>query len=716
MAPSDKYDRILLKVIGGLAAKYITLVHYTSRIIPEPDDFAAQIRDNHPLILAVWHGQFMMIPKLNVDNLPTQIVVARHDDAEIIGQAFACFGVELIRGAGAGPRKRDRGGAQALRLAVKALRGGYSLSMTADVPPGPARKVGPGLIMLARLSGRPIIPAAIATNRYLSFRTWSRLTVNLPFSKMGLVLGEPIMVPRNASAQDLEALRLKAEQALDEVTARAYHLAGGNPARSMPPRHMAARHGDKLRNGLALNAYGRLTSMARPLAPLILGYRERQNKEDPARRPERYGIASMPRPDGPLIWLHAASIGELNAILPLVETLFRKRPDLNALITTGTVTSAKLASARLGARAIHQYVPLDAAQFVKRFLQHWQPDLAVFTESEIWPNLILQSAARKIPLVLVNARMSPKSFTKWRRNAGMATPLFSSFDLILAQNEKFSRRFSNLGAAHCSAVGNLKIDAPAPPADDEMLTSLRTAAAGRKVWIAASTHEGEDEIIAKAHEILCRDDSRPLTVIAPRHPDRAGTIEDMATARGLKLARRSKGQPITGDTDIYLADSIGEMGTLYRFASVAFLGGSLIAHGGQNPMEAIRCATVVLTGPHWHNFRDEYKLLLEQNAAAEIADATSLAEALSQLLNDDGELARRRKAGTEALEQLTGALGRTVDRLLPLLPPAPDDNDGQQTGDASGDNTGAPGDDGDHHDQPSQDDRDRDQRDFMRAS
>src|SRR5581483_2847098 len=251
-----------------------------------------------------------------------------------------------------------------------------------------------------------------------------------------------------------------------------------------------------------LKTYRALTSCARPIAPLLLSLRGRRGKEEPLRRNERLGRASVKRPSGQLVWFHAASVGETNAILPVMKALSQERPSLSFLLTTGTVTSAQLAAKRLGPRAVHQYAPLDAPEYVASFLDHWRPDLGVFTESEIWPNLILESAARGIPLALVNARMTKRSFRRWRRSLSFAQPLFSRCTVVLAQNETLARRFSALGAPSVIPAGNLKIDAPPAVVDSVELERLRQALHGRPVLIAASTHEGEEQIIAEAHRKL----------------------------------------------------------------------------------------------------------------------------------------------------------------------------------------------------------------------
>jgi 3-deoxy-D-manno-octulosonic-acid transferase len=315
----------------------------------------------------------------------------------------------------------------------------------------------------------------------------------------------------------------------------------------------------------------------------------------------------VPRPHGTLAWFHAASVGETNAILPLMSALAEQRPALSFLLTTGTVTSARLAAERLGPRAVHQYAPLDAPEYVRSFLDHWKPDLGVFTESEIWPNLILESAARNIPLALVNARMTKRSYRRWRRSPGIARPLFSRFSLVLTQNDALTRRFKTLGAAAASSAGNLKIDTPPPPVNVAELARLKPALDGRPLLIAASTHEGEDAIVAEAHRQLRRTLPDLCTIIAPRHPERGEAISELLKAQGLKAARRSLGALPERTCDAYIADTIGELGTLYKLAPVAFIGGSLVDRGGQNPIEAVRQGAAVITGPHWQNFSDTYR-------------------------------------------------------------------------------------------------------------
>jgi 3-deoxy-D-manno-octulosonic-acid transferase len=669
MARSPDTTRNLNRLAGRALAGMISLVKRTSRAVYEPENALVRLAGDHPCIVAVWHGQFMMSSGFRPSpETKVAAMVARHGDAELIGAAMAQFGVELIRGAGAGGRRKDRGGAYALRQAVRYLKDGYSIVMTADVPPGPARRAGMGIVMMARLSGRPIVPCAAATSRFKSLNTWSRMTINLPGSKLAYVAGDPIWVAPDAGETELEVARLQLERALNAATARAYEIAGADLARASP--HSADAEVPPAAPDFRLKAYRASMSLLRPLTPLLLKLRERSGKEDPRRRGERLGIASMARPNGVLCWVHAASVGETNAVLPVIEALGSARPDLNFLLTTGTVTSAGLAGRRLGPRAVHQYVPLDAPEYAARFLAHWKPDLAVFTESEIWPSLILETSARNIPIALVNGRLSHRSRRRWQRNKTTAMPLFGRFNIVLAQNDRLAVGFSALGARNVHSVGNLKIDAPPPPVDLNELEHLKTALGARPVFAAASTHEGEEETIAAAHRALTRQFENLCTIIAPRHPERGTALAETLKNLGFNVAQRSLGAVPGPRTDIYIADTIGELGTLYALTPVAFIGGSLIDRGGQNPIEAVRHGVAVLTGPHWQNFRDAYRTLLRHEGAIEVKSSADIVAAVTKLFESPTELQRMRAGATQALSTLSGALEKTVAALLPYLPDA----------------------------------------------
>jgi 3-deoxy-D-manno-octulosonic-acid transferase len=366
--------------------------------------------------------------------------------------------------------------------------------------------------------------------------------------------------------------------------------------------------------------------------------------------------------------LHAASVGETLSILPLMAALAEARRSLSFLLTTGTVTSAKVARERLPARALHQFAPLDVPEYVRSFLDHWRPDLGVFAESEIWPNLLLESSRRAIPLALVNARMTKRSYRRWRANRAFARPLFGRFSVVLAQNEMLARRFKSLGAAGAVAAGNLKIDTPPPPVDAAELERLKSAVGGRPLMVAACTHEGEEAIVADAHGRLSGRLAGLLTVIAPRHPERGAAIAELLQSGGLTVARRAAGALPDPACDVYIADTIGELGMLYQLAPVAFIGGSLVDRGGHNPIEAIRQSAVVLTGPHWHNFADTYGALIGRSAVGVVHSAAELADSAARLIGDVDERAGMRARAEAVLAELSGALPRTVAALLAYLP------------------------------------------------
>ena len=648
-------------LVSSIASGYVRLVYATSTIKREPADTEATLYDQHPQIVAIWHGQFLLHPPMKPRQLgDVKAMVSRHGDAAILSAVLKRRGIELIRGAGAGKRRRNRGGATAMRETLRALNAGASVVMTGDVPPGPARRAGRGIATLAAKSGRPVVPVAVATSHFLKLPTWSAFTINLPFSKLAVVTGDPVHVPTTEDAEIIEAGRRAIELALADVTARAYALAGANDPLSKEAIQ---------KPGLSLKGYRLVTRIATPVAPLMLAWRTRRGKEEAERRPERYGVASIPRPEGFLAWFHAASVGEVNATLPVIDAIAKERPEVRILLTTATVTSARLARTRLPKGAIHQYVPLDGQGYIRRFLEHWRPDLAVLVESEIWPNLVMETKAKKIPLVLINGRMSTASFKAWRRRPGISRPIFSAFDLVLAQNDSLAERFAQLGAPQTRDAGNLKADAPPPPVDPEEMKRLTSALSGRPVWLAASTHKGEDDLVATAHALMKRKLPNLLTIIVPRHPERGPDIAAELKSSGLEAALRSEGALPDASTDIYVADTIGELGMFYALAPIALIGGSLVTRGGQNPMEAIKLGAAVLTGPNWQNFPDTYTDLLKTEGAKEVSDATSLAEAVLHLLQDTDARQAMTATATTAIAAMGGALPRTIEALDPYLPP-----------------------------------------------
>jgi 3-deoxy-D-manno-octulosonic-acid transferase len=412
--------------------------------------------------------------------------------------------------------------------------------------------------------------------------------------------------------------------------------------------------------------YRGATAAAAPLIRLLLARRLRAGKEDPARCAERFGQATRARPPGPLVWVHAASVGESLSVLALIERLAAKRSDMALLITTGTVTSARLMEQRLPPRAVHQYVPVDRLSWVRRFLDHWRPGLALWVESEFWPNLLGELADRHIPLVLVNARVSARSYAGWRRLPGTIRQLLDHFDVCLAQSEADRDKLLALGARRVRLPGNLKFAAAPLPADETALATLRASLGTRRRWLAASTHPGEEAIIAEAHRRLRSRFPDLLTLIVPRHPARGPEIARALAESGLTVTLRSRGEAPDG-AEIHVADTVGELGLFYRLAPIAFMGGSLVAHGGQNLLEPAKLGCAVLHGPDMANFAAIVEEMLAEDATEIAGDAESIAAAVGRMLADDGLRARRAAAAAAIARRKDDILDAVMDELAPYL-------------------------------------------------
>lgn len=424
---------------------------------------------------------------------------------------------------------------------------------------------------------------------------------------------------------------------------------------------------------MILRAYRGLTGLASPILNGLLRRRVRAGKEDAARLQERRGEATLPRPAGSLIWMHAASVGEATSAEPLLAAFLERDPALHILLTSGTVTAARMLAPRLPARAIHQYVPLDHPRWVARFLDHWRPDAAIWIESELWPNLILQADARAIPLALVNARMSERSRARWSRAGGALGDLLSRFQIRLAQSPEAADRLSSLSASDkpFTYLGTLKAAcAPSLPAGGmAALESLRLAMAGRPVWLAASTHPGEEAVVAQVHRALKGRFPKLLTLVAPRHPVRAPAVRQELERAGLAITTREKDGLPSPDSDIFLIDRLGEMGVFQRLADIVFLAGSLSGRlGGHNPLEAAHCGKPVLFGPDMTNQRAAADALLAVGAAETVADGAALTLAVGRLLDDPGERLRRGQLALSTARAEAAAVERIRDALLPILP------------------------------------------------
>lgn len=423
----------------------------------------------------------------------------------------------------------------------------------------------------------------------------------------------------------------------------------------------------------ALILYRLLTRMLEPLAPRLLDARARKGKEDPVRVDERLGVPSVARPAGELVWLHGVSVGETLSLLPVIEQLRARRPDVAILVTSGTVTSASLLARRLPVGVIHQYAPVDGPETVRDFLDLWRPTMAIFVESELWPNLILEAHRRGVKLVLASARITDKTVAGWRRFPGAVRRVLSAFDLVLPQDEGSAMRLESLGARIDGQV-NLKLAGDAPPHDGAAFTRLSAAIGDRPVIVAASTHDGEEIALVRALDHLAE---RLCLILVPRHPERSAGIAAELAGEGYRFAMRSQGQQLNAETDLYIADTLGEMGLFLRLADVVVMGGSFSQAlnkppvGGHNPLEPARLGKPAITGPDMTNWAAVTEALVRAGGLTVVRGPYDLPEVITPLLADEDAAKAMGERGRRAAAEAGSGLERLMDAIEPLLPPRP---------------------------------------------
>ncbi len=419
---------------------------------------------------------------------------------------------------------------------------------------------------------------------------------------------------------------------------------------------------------LALAVYRAIGSLGAPLIRWQIQRRLRRGKEHAQRWSERFGFASAARPEGRLVWLHGASVGEAMSSLILIRRLIADAPGLHVLVTTGTLTSAALMGERLPAGVTHQFLPVDTMPAVRRFLDHWRPDLVLWFESELWPVTLTETAERGAPVILVNGRLSQRSFRRWRQFPGLARALLSRFRLLLVQSEEDGARFAKLGARSIRAVGNLKKAADKLPYDERQLADLKTICADRPIWLAASTHPGEEAVIAALHDRLAARHPGLLTIVVPRHPARGDAIAaELAAARVIRL--RSRNDALPDQAGIYIADTLGELGLWYRLIDLVVIGGSLSETGGHNPLEPAQLGCAVVLGPDMRNFATIVSELVAAGGAVQVPDIERLAAQLDHLLGDASARRRIADAGLAYMAQEISVIDRVAAELAPYTGP-----------------------------------------------
>ena len=419
---------------------------------------------------------------------------------------------------------------------------------------------------------------------------------------------------------------------------------------------------------MVIGIYKVLIMLAFPFLKLTyIRKRKKAKKEHPTRFNERLGNYKTLRPEGKLYWLHGASVGESVSMLPLIDKLLRENPDLSILVTTGTLTSAEIMAKRLPKRAFHQFIPFDVPVFAQKLIKHFKPDAVLWFESEFWPSLLSEVKKAKIPLILVNGRISDKSFETWKKFKFVSKEILSCFSLCLGQSEQDKNRLILLGAPKVACVGNLKFAGMPLPVDQNKLNVLKQQIGERKVFLLSSTHNDEEERFALYLPWLKENIQNVLTIVAPRHPNRGDDITRMYRCRNFNVAQRSREEDITPETDIYVADTIGEMGLWYALSAVSFVGGSIISHGGQNFMEAARDKNAVIVGPNMQNFAEIMNRARFDDAVWQVNSAEDVVEETITLFRNPELLAERQQKAYQWTVKEEAVLDGIVNALKKVL-------------------------------------------------
>lgn len=416
--------------------------------------------------------------------------------------------------------------------------------------------------------------------------------------------------------------------------------------------------------------YKRTMTLGKPLILGLLNQRMKKGKEDPERIKERFGTSSIPRPAGPLMWVHVASVGEAQSVLHLISLFLAQNKDASVLVTSITRTSAELLSKRLPERAIHQFLPVDRPKWVRRFIDHWKPDLIIWAESELWPTILSEIEHRNIPTALINARMSPKSFANWSKAKSLARKILGSFTVILTQTGKDADYYTKLGGRSVVAVGNIKFASAPLPSNEADLANLKTSIGDRPLWVYASTHAGEEDLAAETHLALKQKFPDLLTIIVPRHPERRVQILDALQKYNVTICMRgeNKTQP-TIDTDIYVADTLGELGLFYRLSPLSCIGRSfsLDGGGGHNPLEAAQLKSAVIHGPAIQNLKDIFDPMDAEGASLCVKTPSDLAPTIANLLGNKESLNQLAQKGYTYARGQDQVLDTVIKELEPLF-------------------------------------------------
>ncbi|WP_338331403.1 glycosyltransferase N-terminal domain-containing protein [Acetobacter sp. LMG 32666] len=606
---------------------------WTFRIDPQSYLYLTS-QEGRTAVVAFWHEVLPLTPALwwwaerQNPAVSLRVLVSRNSDGRVIADVVAPWRIWSIAGS-SDARGKCKGGAAAMRRMRASLLHGCLVAITPDGPCGPRRQTRRGAEALARFAGRPVIPIGASCSG-IRLKSWDKMLLPLPFGRGVFVSGAPVWplaavkTPEPGINLQMQLNRLM-DQAQMEEPHTGEHAVLLRPHATCPSR-----------------VWKGLGALLAPVLPLYLRWRQVKGKEVAGRVREKMGFPSRARPCGKLLWFHAASVGEALSILPLVQACLRQKADVNVLVTTGTVTASQIVAQRfVHDRVLHQFMPLDVPRWSQRFLDHWAPQVAIFTESELWPTVLGACHARNLPVVLVNGRMSASSFRLWSHLPSVARRMLEPFAWVCARTEEDARRLRSLGAVTQVAPGDLKTAAPALPVDQPELARLRAIIGARPVFVAASTHGGEEEQVARAVGLVRQTYPDLLTIIVPRHPERGADI-----AAGLNAAPRRAQNAVPSPQDAFwVCDTLGELGLFFRLASCVFIGNSLPGchGGGHNPFEPARMGCAMATGPRINNFEEAFLAL--HGCVQVVQDDRSMAAWVRQMLSSIEE---RNRLGQQA--------------------------------------------------------------------
>lgn len=627
--------------ISLLGFIYTWLVGRTGKFeVHGSKEFDKLVTDNDGGIFVAWHGRALMLPYFWKNIRQMKALVSPHADGRIISRLLKFYHILTINGS---TDKRANGAALDI---MKELNQGTVIALISDGPRGPRMRLNKSAIYFAQKTGKPIMGFTYSSeDAKILRRSWDAMLIPRCFKK-GVVYGtKPLFVPKDATEEEIEQLRLKFETELNELTFKADELCGIEKILPSDTKHLKLPpvFVDKDR-GIFIRIYKVLIRLLFPIiAATYIKKRRKNGKEHPTRFRERLGRSQVMRPEGKLFWFHGASVGEAISMLPLIDKLLAEDKDLSIMVTTGTLTSAEIMEKRLPERAFHQFVPFDVPKFAKRLLTRFKPDAVLWFESELWPSLLSETRRRRIPLILVNGRISDKSFKHWKMFKFAAKELLGCFSLCLGQSVQDEERLKALGAPKVACVGNIKYAGMPLPVDEKELANFKQVVAGRPVFLISSTHHNEEEQLADELKRLQEAVKDVLVIVVPRHPQRGAEVVAMLKAKGFNVAQRSVGEKLDKGTEIYVADTIGEMGLWYKLAELTFIGGSLIAHGGQNFIEPARDENAVIVGPYMHNFQEMLARAKENHAVIQVNSAPEVISWVIKLFNDDKKRAKAKK-------------------------------------------------------------------------